>query len=264
MLVVIAWLAAAFLAPFGDFSPNEVDLERILAPPGWERPLGSDELGRPVLDRLLIGARTSFLAAVWVVGVSALVGTLIGISAGFFGGWLDLAVVRVIDLFLAFPGILLAIALAGMLGPGLGNLILALIAVGWVGFARLARVRALAIAGLDHVQSAQALGCRSFSILRRHVLPLTFAPLIVEATFGIAGVVIAEAGLSFLGLGVQPPDASWGSMLRDGVSFMLVAPHLVLAPGAAILFVVLAVNRLGDALRDHLDVRLPPSRSRLG
>jgi len=256
VLVLTTWAAVALLAPLADLQPNQVELSLILAPPGPEFLLGADDLGRPVLDRLLVGARTSLLVALGVVAISALMGTLIGALAGFIGGWLDLVVVRLIDLFLAFPGILLAIALAGTLGPGLNNLILALVAVGWVGYARLARARVLSLTQLDHVVAARALGCGSYRILFRHLIPLALAPLIVEATFGLAAAVIAEAGLSFLGLGVQPPDASWGNMLRDGVSFMLVAPHLVLAPGVALLLVVLAVNRFGDALRDRLDVRL--------
>lgn len=255
-LVLIGWILAAMLAPLAGLRPNQVELERILAPPRAGAVLGSDDLGRPVLDRLLVGARVSLLVALGVVSFSAAIGISIGVLAGFVGGWLDLLVVRLIDLVLAFPGMLLAIALAGILGPGLDNLIIALVAVGWVGYARLARARALSLARLDHVEAARALGCGSWWILRRHIVPLAWAPLIVEATFGLAAAVIAEAGLSFLGLGVQPPDASWGNMLRDGVSFMLVAPHLVLAPGIAILLVVLAVNRLGDELRDRLDVRL--------
>jgi peptide/nickel transport system permease protein len=209
-----------------------------------------------VLDRLLVGARTSLLVAVSVVVASAVVGTLVGGIAGFAGGWLDLLVVRVMDVFLAFPGILLAIALAGVLGPGVGNVTLALAAVGWVGYARLARAQVMSLARRDHVQAARALGQGPGVILVRHLLPLALAPLIVEASFGVASVVVAEAGLSFLGLGVQPPDASWGSLMRDGVSHLLVAPHLVIAPGVAILLVVLAVNLLGDTVRDHLDVRL--------
>jgi peptide/nickel transport system permease protein len=141
------------------------------------------------------------------------------------------------------------------MGPGIGNLVLALCLVGWVGYARLARAQVLTLKQRDHVAAARALGTGRIRILLRHLLPLAAAPLIVEATFGVAGMVIAEAGLSFLGLGVQPPDASWGSMIRDGSRYMLVAPHLVLAPGLAIFLVVLAVNLLGDRLRDRLDVR---------
>ncbi|MBT3059949.1 MAG: ABC transporter permease, partial [Candidatus Thiodiazotropha sp. (ex Lucina pensylvanica)] len=195
--------------------------------------------------------------AVGVVGFSALAGSLVGLLAGYHGGWLDLLLVRVIDIFLAFPGILLAIALAGVMGPGIDNLIIALSVVGWVGYARLARGQVLSLKRRDHVMAAVALGSSRLTILRKHLLPLLMAPLIVEATFGMAGMVIAEAGLSFLGLGIQPPQASWGSMIRDGAGYMLMAPHMVLAPGVTIMLVVLSLNLLGDRLRDYLDIRLP-------
>jgi peptide/nickel transport system permease protein len=254
--LLLLWAFLALAGPLLPLSPNAVDLPAILAEPGVASPLGNDELGRPVLDRLVVGARTSLVVGLGVVGVSAFVGVLLGGVAALAGGWLDLVLVRVIDVFLAFPGILLAIALAGILGPGIENVIAALALVGWVGYARLARAQILSLKQRDHIFAARALGAGSARILFRHLLPLALAPLIVEATFSIAGAVIAEAGLSFLGLGVQPPQASWGSMIREGVGFMLVAPHLVLAPGVAILLVVLSVNLLGDQLRDRLDVRM--------
>lgn len=254
-LPLILWAAAALIGPWLPLQPNVVDLPRILADPVSVPPLGSDDLGRPVLDRLLVGARTSLVVAVAVVGLSALLGSLLGALAGYVGGVLDLALMRVVDVFLAFPGILLAIALAGILGPGIDNVIIALATVGWVGYARLARAQILSLKRREHVLAAEALGAGRARILLVHLLPLAAAPLVVEATFGVASAVIAEAGLSYLGLGVQPPAASWGSMIRDGVGYMLVAPHLVLAPGLAILLVVLSVNLLGDELRDRLDVR---------
>ena len=184
-----------------------------------------------------------------------MIGTLIGIFAAWFGGWWDTVTVLVIDIFMAFPGILLAIALAGLLGPGVMNAVIALSVVGWVGFARLSRAQALTIKQREHVNAARALGTGTAGITMRHLLPLGAAPLIIEATFAIAGTVIAEASLSFLGLGVQAPHASWGSMIRDGTRYMLVAPHMVLAPGLAIFLVVLSINLLGDRLRDKMDVR---------
>ena len=246
------------LALFGGslgLTPNQIELSKILAEPGQGAWLGFDDLGRPVWDRLVAGARTSFLVALWVVTVSAVIGTLIGTLSAYLGGWWDQFIVLIIDIFLAFPGILLAIVLAGLLGPGLSNVVIALSAVGWVGFARLARAQALTLRQREHVQAAVALGARSPRILTRHILPLLMAPLIVEGTFAVAATVIAEAGLSFLGLGVQPPESSWGSMIRDGARYLLVAPHMVLAPGVALMLVVLAVNVLGDQLRDRLDVR---------
>jgi peptide/nickel transport system permease protein len=260
LLLIGLWAFAALAAPWLPLAPDRIDLPRILAPPAPSDLLGNDDLGRPVLDRLVVGARTSFLVGVGVVAIASSVGALIGGAAAYAGGWIDLAVVRIIDVFLAFPGILLAIALAGVLGPGIDNVIIALVAVGWVGYARLARAQILSLKGRDHVTAARALGAGAARILRIHLLPLALAPLIVETTFGVAGAVISEAGLSFLGLGVQPPQASWGSMIRDGVGYLLVAPHLVLAPGVALMLVVLAVNLLGDTLRDRLDVRTAVSR----
>jgi peptide/nickel transport system permease protein len=255
LAILLGWALLALFAPLLSLHPTQVDLPQILAGPGAEQLLGNDDLGRPVLDRLIMGARTSFTVAVGVVLLSGLFGSLLGVTSAYLGGLGDLLLVRIIDIFLAFPGILLAIALAGIMGPGIENVILALSIVGWVGYARLARAQVLSLKHRDHVAAARALGTGQLRILLRHLLPLAAAPLIVEATFGVAGMVIAEAGLSFLGLGVQPPAASWGSMIRDGSRYMLVAPHLVLAPGIAIFLVVLAVNLLGDRLRDHMDVR---------
>ncbi len=259
------WLPAGVLALWGllavsvwilPLTPNLIHLEHILAPPGPGAWLGYDDLGRDIGQRLLVGARTSFLVAAWVVSLSALLGTLIGTVSAYQGGLWDKVIVQVIDIFLAFPGILLAIALAGLLGPGIDNVVMALAVVGWVGYARLSRAQVLSLKHREHVMAAESLGSGKLRIMTRHLLPLMAAPLIVEATFGVAAVVIAEAGLSFLGLGVQPPGASWGAMIRDGTRYMLVAPHLVLAPGGAICAVVLSVNLLGDRLRDRLDKRL--------
>jgi len=259
------WIPAGVLALWGllaasvwvlPLTPDLIHLEHILAPPGPGAWLGYDDLGRDIAERLLVGARTSFVVAVWVVSLSALLGTLVGTVSAYRGGVWDRVTVQIIDIFLAFPGILLAIALAGLLGPGIGNVVVALAVVGWVGYARLSRAQALSLRHREHVMAAESLGSGRARIMVRHLLPLMAAPLIVEATFGVAAVVIAEAGLSFLGLGVQPPGASWGAMIRDGTRYMLVAPHLVLAPGAAICAVVLSVNLLGDRLRDRLDRRL--------
>lgn len=256
LTILLLWMAAAMLAPVLPLSPDDIRLAHILQPPTTTALLGHDDLGRDIAARLVAGARTSFFVAAWVVLLSAVCGTLFGLVTAYLGGWWDRAGVQLIDIFLAFPGILLAIALAGLLGPGIGNVIIALSLVGWVGYARLARAQVLSLQQRDHVLAARALGSPDATIMRRHLLPLMAAPLIIEATFGIASVVIAEAGLSFLGLGVQPPAASWGSMIRDGSRYMLVAPHMVMVPGLALLAVVMAVNLLGDRLRDRLDVRL--------
>lgn len=255
VIILALWCLMALGAMVLPLQPNDIHLDKILAGPGEGTVFGYDDLGRPMWDRLVMGAYTSLIVAAWVVTVSLLVGTIVGAASAYAGGWVDHAVVRIMDVLLAFPGILLAIALAGVLGPGIDNVVIALSVVGWVGFARLARAQVLAQKERDHVRAAVALGASRWRVLRIHLLPLILAPLTVEATFAVAGVVIAEAGLSYLGLGVQPPQASWGSMIRDGARYMLVAPHMVLIPGIALMLVVLAVNLLGDRLRDWLDVR---------
>ena len=256
LLVLIVWCGLSLSATILPLQPDRIELEKILVTSEWQSWLGYDDLGRSISDRLIMGARTSLLVSFSVVFVSLIIGTAIGVFAAWFGGWWDNITVLIIDIFIAFPGILLAIALAGLLGPGIMNAVIALSIVGWVGFARLARAQTLTVKHREHVTAALALGTRTPTIALRHILPLIFAPLIIEATFAIAGTVIAEASLSFLGLGVQPPDASWGSMIRDGTRYMLVAPHMVLAPGIAIFLVVLSINLLGDQLRDKMDIKL--------
>ncbi|MEW6441041.1 MAG: ABC transporter permease [bacterium] len=241
------WLAAR--------DPTEIDLARSLERPSWSCPLGKDALGRDIFSRLVYGARVSVLVGFATVSISLVVGTFLGFVAGYYRGALDEAIMRAVDVLLAFPGILLAVALTAVLGPSLRNVILALCAMGWVGYARLARAQVLTLRELDFVQAARSIGARDRRILWRHLLPNALSPLLVEATFGAAGAILGEAGLSFLGLGTQPPAASWGSMLNDGRPFLFVAPHLTLAPGVAIMTVVLGLNFLGDGLRDRLDVR---------
>lgn len=258
--LLVLWGMLAMLGPVLPLTPEHVELSKILVGPGFEEWLGFDDLGRPIVDRLFMGAQTSFFVALLVVLLSSVVGGFLGIVGAYIGGIVDSILVWVIDVFLSFPGLLLAIALAGLMGPGIENVIIALVAVGWVGYARLTRAQVLSLKEQDHVLAARAVGARPIRIMTRHLIPLVSAPLIVEASFGIAGTVIAEAGLSFLGLGVQPPAASWGSMIRDGARYMLVAPHMVLAPGVALMVVVLAINLLGDRLRDWLDVKGSVSR----
>jgi len=255
IIVLTLWVLMTVFAGLLNLDSVTINLRQILQPPSFELILGADELGRGVFSRLIEGARISFMVAFTVVGISAFFGTLVGTIACYFGGKWEQFLVAVIDLFLAFPGILLAIAIAAILGPSIGHLILALCIVGWVGYARLARAQVLSLKNREHISAAKALGTSHWRIIGQHLLPLLLAPLIVEATFGIAGMVIAEAGLSFLGLGVQPPISSWGSMIKEGANFMLVAPHLVLAPGIALMLVVFSVNLLGDQLRDYLNVK---------
>ena len=253
--IIVLWGFLALVSLFLPLHPHAIDLTHILTPPGGVAWLGYDDLGRPIADRLLTGAHTSFIVSLSVVLLGVSVGGLLGTTSGFLGGWADQIFVRVVDVLLAFPGLLLAIALAGALGPGIENVIVALAITGWVGYARLARAQVLSLKQADHVVAAHAIGASNWRIITRHLLPLLTAPLIIEASFGVASAIIAEAGLSFLGLGVQPPESSWGSMIRDGTRYMLMAPHLVIIPGVTLMLVVLAANLLGDWLRDWLDVK---------
>ena len=255
-LLLVALLAAtAIWAPaLAPYHPARLDLAGNLQGPSPAHPLGQDKLGRDVLSRMIYGARVSVKVAVAVVGISLTVGLLLGGIAGYAGGWTDELLMRVVDVLMAFPGILLAIAVTAVLGPSLNHVILALCLTGWVGYARLVRGQVLAVREREYVQAARALGAGPLRVLGRHILPNTLAPVLVEATFGCASAILAEAGLSFLGLGTQPPTPSWGAMLSQGSHFMLVAPHLTVFPGLAIMLVVLGFNFLGDGLRDWLDV----------
>lgn len=256
IVVVIAALAIAgpLLTPA---DPSAQDLPLRLVGPTLAHPFGLDELGRDVLARVLVGARISFLVGLVVVSVSALVGTLLGAIAGYFGGWIDDLISRIVDTLMAFPGLLLAIALVAVLGPSLTNALFALTVIGWVGYARLVRGQVLRAREFEYVQAARALGATTPRLLLRHVVPTAIPAIVVQATLGMAGAVISEAALSFLGLGVQPPTASWGTMLSGGRVHLLDAPHLTIFPGLAIALLVLGFNFLGDGLRDLTDPRQP-------
>ena len=235
--------------------PNQIDLNAILHTPSAVYWLGNDDLGRSILARLLHGVEVSLLVALSVTTVTMTVGVLIGLLAGFYGGRVDHVLMQVTDVFLAFPGILLAIAFAAVLGPGLLNLMIALSLTGWVSYARLTRGQTLSLRDRQHVLAALSLGASVPRLIGKHILPLLTSLLVVEATYSLASVMIAEASLSFLGLGIQAPNASWGAMLRDGVRYMLVAPHYVLIVGMSLMSLILAINLGGDSLRDRLDVR---------
>jgi peptide/nickel transport system permease protein len=251
-LLIAAAAAAPALAPA---DPYATDLEARLAPPDRAHPFGRDALGRDVLARVLHGARISLAVAAAAVLVSVAVGVGIGAAAGYAGGPVDEIVARGIDVLLALPGLLVAIALAAALGPSLGNVVLALSVLGWTGYARLARAQVAALRRRELVHAAEALGARPRRVVIRHILPLAAPALVVQATFGFAGAIVAESGLSFLGLGAPPPLPSWGAMIEEGRPFLLVAPHLVLFPGLALTATVLALQLLGDGLRDWVDVR---------
>ncbi len=258
LLVLSLLTAGALFAPqLAPSPPAAQSLENGLAAPALDHPLGRDRLGRDQLSRVLYGARVSLGIGLGTVALSLMLGVLLGCAAGYLGGPVDFLIMRLVDVLLAFPGLLLAIALAAVLGPGAGNVVLALGLTAWTSYARLARGEVLSLRRREHVLAAEAMGLGPARVVARHLLPLLAAPLLVQASFGVAGAIVAESSLSFLGLGVQAPSPSWGSMLNDGRSFLLVAPHLTIFPGLAILFTVLGLNSLGDALRDRLDVRFP-------
>jgi peptide/nickel transport system permease protein len=253
LIAVLAALAGPLLSPY---DPAAQELARRLEGPSLSHPFGLDELGRDILARLMQGARISLLVGLAVVSVSSTVGMLFGSIAGYFGGRIDDAISRVIDVLMAFPGILLAIALVAVLGPSLTNVVLALSVIGWVGYARLVRGQALRARELEFVQAARASGAGPSRIVFHHILPTAFPSVVVQATIGMAGAIIAEAALSFLGLGVQPPTPSWGTMLDAGRAHLFDAPHLTIFPGLAIALLVLGFNFLGDGLRDRVDPKM--------
>lgn len=254
--VVAALLLVALFAPWiSPSDPNAQDLDAGLSGPSASHWLGQDKLGRDLLSRVIHGSRISAAVGLGTVSISLAIGLVAGALSGFFGGKVDHLFMRLADILLAFPGILLAIGITAVLGPSLRNVLIALSLLGWVGYARLIRGQVLKVKEMEFVQSARAAGSPPFRLLLAHILPNALAPVIVEATFGIARAIVAEAGLSFLGLGVAPPAPSWGAMINEGRHFLFVAPHIAAVPGLAIMAAVMAFNFIGDGLRDAMDVR---------
>ena len=263
LAVVVAVVLAAVFAPWlTPFDPLEQDINQRLKEPGWRNaagevhPLGTDHLGRDILARVIFGARIALVVGLSAVLISGVLGMIIGLVAGYFGGKVDDFFMRLADIQLAFPFILLAIAVIGVLGPSLRNIIIVIGVSSWVVYARVVRGEVLSIRERDFVQAAIALGSRDGRILLRHILPNAFTPWLVVATLDMARVIVIESGLSFLGLGVQPPTPTWGGMLADGRVYLSTAWWLATFPGLAILVTVLGINLLGDGLRDTLDPRL--------
>lgn len=252
-LVLLFILSALFSPLLVTHSPKETHLEKALRPPSSEHWFGTDDLGRDIYSRIIAGGRISLTVALVVMTVSFIIGTLLGLVSGYYGGWVDEIIMRITDMMMAFPGILLAIALMAALGQSLVNLILALVLVNWKSFARLARAETLREKELDYVSAVKIMGFSDFRILIRHILPNILSPLLVNATLGMASVILAEAGLSFLGLGAPPDVPSWGSMLNEGRNYLLTAPHLTIFPGLAIMLTVIGFVLLGDSMRDALD-----------
>jgi peptide/nickel transport system permease protein len=253
--ILLGLIMSALFAPqLAPHHPLRQNLAEDLIAHSADHPLGTDKLGRDILSRVLYGGRISLLVGVSTVTLSLTIGLIIGSLAGFFGGWIDQLLMRLVDILLAFPGILLAIAFTAVLGPGLDHVVIALCLIGWTGYARLVRGEILTLREREFIHAARALGCEPRRIIMHHLLPNLLPPLMIQATFGLAAAIVAEGSLSFLGLGVEPPTPSWGSMLNDGRQFLLVAPHLTTYPGLAIMLTVLALNLVGDALQERLEL----------
>lgn len=257
LVLLVVFVVCAVFAPWlAPYDPAQLNLSSRLMSPSAAHWFGTDALGRDILSRTIFGARISLVVSVSVVALSLAIGLVAGGFAGFYGGGIDTVMnIYVTNAFMSLPGILLAIAFVAFMGPGLGNVILALAISGWVGYARLVRAQVMAVKEREFVEAARALGASDLRILCRHVLPNIVQPLIVQGAIGMAGAVLAEATLSFLGLGVPPPAASWGSMLNDARAHLFDAPHLVFFPAMAVMLTVLSFNFIGDALRDYMDPR---------
>jgi peptide/nickel transport system permease protein len=256
MLLVLFVLLAIFAPQIAPHDPAAIHLDTRLQAPSAGHWFGTDELGRDILSRVVYGARISLLIATSVVAITVFFGLIFGFLAGYYGGWLDTVLNAILmNIFLSLPGILIAIALVAFLGPGMLNLIFALSITGWVGYARLVRGQVLAVREREFVEAARAMGATDLRIMVRHILPNIIQPVMVQAAIGMAGTILAEATLSFLGLGVPPPMPSWGVMLNDARAHLFDAPHMVIFPAIAIMLAVLSFNFIGDALRDQLDPR---------
>ena len=257
IICVIFFVICAIFAPWiAPQDPAYINLAQRLAPPSMLHICGTDELGRDIFSRIIYGSRISMLVGSCVVAAALGIGLIVGSIAGYYGGSVDRVVnVILMNAFMSFPGILIAIAFVAFRGPGIFNLIFALSLGGWVGYARLVRAQVLAAREREYVEAARALGATDIRIMLRHILPNIIQPVIVQAAIGMAGAILAEATMSFLGLGVPPPTASWGTMLNDGRAHLFDAPHLVIFPALAVMFAVLSFNFIGDALRDLLDPR---------
>ncbi len=256
LLVLLTLVAAALLAPLiAPYDPYAQDLGRRLAPPSWTHWFGADDLGRDILSRVLHGARITLYMATLAAVIAGPIGLIVGASAGYLGGWLDIVAMRVVDVFLSFPSLILALAFVAALGPGIENAVIAISLSAWPPIARLARAEALTVRRADYISAARLQGAGPLRIILFHVMPVCAPSVVIRVTLNMAGIILTAAGLGFLGLGAQPPSPEWGAMLASGRQFMLTNWWLAAAPGLAIMLVSLAFNLLGDGLRDVLDPR---------
>jgi peptide/nickel transport system permease protein len=256
ILVLALITLAVFARAIAPYDPTEMKVADALKAPSWAHPFGTDRFGRDVLSRTIYGSRIAFGVAISSIGMALAVGTLLGLIGGYFGGWADLAIGRIMDIWFSFPTLILAIGIAAMLGPGLDNAVLAIAGVYAPLFSRVARGSVIAERAKDHVVAALGMGAGAPRIVFRHILPNIAAPLIVQASVSLAYAILTEASLSYLGLGTQPPDPSWGTMLNEGRTYLETAPWMSIFPGLAIMLAVLAFNLCGDGLRSVLDPQL--------
>ncbi len=253
LIIIFIAIFANYIAPY---DPLKVDLSKYLLPPSRDHLLGTDEFGRDILSRIIFGARVSLQIGFFAQVISISLGTVLGLLAGFYGGWVDDLIMRIVEILFAFPFLLFVIAVVAVFGPGIQNLYLAVALIGWAGVSRIVRGQVLSLRERDFVVSARAVGAGTWRILFKHILPNALSPIIIEATLGMGGMIMLEAGLSFLGLGVQAPTPSWGSMVQAGLAYMRSAWWYPVFPGIVIMIVVFGFNLLGDGLRDALDPRL--------
>jgi peptide/nickel transport system permease protein len=257
LTLVVGMFAVAILAPWlAPYDPNSIDLKQVLMPPSPAHLLGTDTLGRDVLSRIIFGARVSLLVGFVAVGISSLVGMLVGALAGYYGGRIDQILMRLVDLMLCFPVFFLILAVIAVLGPSIWNIMVIIGLTSWMGVARLVRAELLTLKEREFVAATRALGASDARIIWRHLLPNALTPVMVSATLGVAGAILVESALSFLGLGVQPPTPSWGNMLTAGYGNMEIAWWLSVFPGLAIFFTVMSYNLLGEGIREAIDPRL--------
>lgn len=256
-IVVLLMLAVALLAPvIVHYSPNEINAWAVLEPPSLKHWFGTDDLGRDVFSRIIYGARISLLVGFVAAGIAVLIGTILGVVSGFYGGWIDNILMRVVDIMFCFPTFFLILAVITFLRPSIWYIMIVIGLTGWMGVARLVRAETLSIREMDYIMAARCIGCSDRRIIFRHILPNAVSPALVAATLGIAGAILTESALSFLGIGVQPPTPSWGNILTSGKDYIEFAWWLSLFPGLAILVTVLAYNLLGEGIRDALDPRV--------
>jgi peptide/nickel transport system permease protein len=254
--VVLLLFAISIFAPFiAPYHPNEINAWHVLSPPSWQHWLGTDELGRDLFSRVLFGARISLKVGFVAIGIAVLLGSLVGLLAGYYGGWVDTILMRFVDIMLCFPAFFLILAIITFLEPSIWYIMAVIGLTGWMGVARLVRAEVLSIREMDYILAARCIGCSDLRIMLRHIMPNALSPVLVAATLGVAGAILTESALSFLGIGVQPPTPSWGNILTSGKDYIEFAWWLSLFPGLAILITVLAYNLLGEGIRDALDPR---------